>query len=247
MSATQNTVEIIGDDDLCRLLLSRSIPEGMPVDFYDDVLESIRPYAFYGMAGLESVELPNVTTLGRQAFYQCPDLERVTLPLVQILPENCFSGCTNLAELDAPNVTQLESYCLLNCGIASVSFPNLTLLSFLGYIFSSCTSLVDVRLPKLSSLSSNTFYNCTSLTQIDLPSIVTIDSNAFKNASSLQVVNIGPKIRNIFSTAFSNTPEGLVINLPVAEGAISGAPWGATNAVINYETPYAGTVPIPES
>ena len=55
------------------------------------------------------------------------------------------------------------------------------------------------------------------------------------------------RILNHESPAFQNAPEGLVINLPVAEGAISGAPWGATNAIINYDTPYAGTVPIPQS
>jgi hypothetical protein len=58
-------------------------------------------------------------------------------------------------------------------------------------------------------------------------------------------VNIGPGIKTISATAFENTPDGMVINLPVAEGAVANAPWGATNAVIHYNTPYSRNVPIP--
>ena len=82
--------------------------------------------------------------------------------------------------------------------------------------------------------------------QVDLPSIVTLGGGTFQYCSAMEVVNIGPGITSINATAFINAPAGLVINLPIAEGVISGAPWGATDVIINYEVPYAGTVPIPE-
>ena len=64
--------------------------------------------------------------------------------------------------------------------------------------------------------------------------------------SHCTVVNIGPYITSIATNAFAKTSDDLVINLAVAEGAVSGAPWGATGATINYNVPYSGTVPMPE-
>lgn len=44
-----------------------------------------------------------------------------------------------------------------------------------------------------------------------------------------------PKRGYNYSTAtFRNCPNLKTINVPWAEGAVSGAPWGATNATINY-------------
>ena len=74
-----------------------------------------------------------------------------------------------------------------------------------------------------------------------------IGATILNGASSMEVLNIGPSITSIHANAFGGTPEGMIINLPVSEGAISGAPWGAPNAIINYDTPYAGTVPIPQT
>ena len=88
---------------------------------------------------------------------------------------------------------------------------------------------------------------CTALKQLDLPSAKTISATILNGATAMEVLNIGPGVTSINSNAFGGTPDGMIINLPIAEGAISGAPWGATNAIINYDTPYAGTVPIPES
>lgn len=39
---------------------------------------------------------------------------------------------------------------------------------------------------------------------------------------------------SIGSSAFSNCTKLTAINVPLAEGAVENAPWGATNAIINY-------------
>ena len=39
---------------------------------------------------------------------------------------------------------------------------------------------------------------------------------------------------SIASSAFSNCVKLTTINVPWAEGAVANAPWGATNATINY-------------
>jgi hypothetical protein len=62
------------------------------------------------------------------------------------------------------------------------------------------------------SIGAYAFYKDTGLTDITFKGTpMSIDSNAFASCSNL-----------------------LTINVPWAEGEVSGAPWGATNATINY-------------
>lgn len=97
------------------------------------------------------------------------------------------------------------------------------------------------------------WFDGTSVTGLELPEggvIKTLHLPASVTSLSVighpgMTVNIGPGIKTISATAFENTPDGMVINLPVADGAVANAPWGATNAVIHYNTPYSGNVPIP--
>lgn len=64
----------------------------------------------------------------------------------------------------------------------------------------------------LTSIGANAFSNCTNLTHVTIPSsIVSIEENAFSGCENLTIINIYR-----------------------SEGEIHGAPWGATNATINY-------------
>lgn len=247
MAVVEKTIDILGDETLSAFIISRQVPEGNPVDFYDEVVKSLKGYALRGIAGVQSINLPNVTTLGSHALMGCPDLVSVSLPLCTTIPNSgAMRECPNLENIDLPLLKSAHDYAFLGPNkIRSISLPSLT--SCGTGIFFSCSLLESVSLPKLATVGSNTFYSCPVLTQIDLPSAKTIGRETITGCRSLEVINIGPSITSIHSQAFQNAPEGLVINLPVAEGAISGAPWGATSAVINYDTPYAGTVPIPES
>ena len=247
MAVVEKTIDILGDELLSAFIISRNVPEGYPVDFYDEVVKSLKGYALRGLRGVQSINLPNVTTLGTHALMGCPDLVSVSLPLCTTIPNSgAIRECPNLENIDLPLLKSASEYAFLGPNkLRTVSLPSLTSCS--TGIFFGCSLLESVSLPKLASVGSNTFYSCPLLTQIDLPSAKTLGSGLISGCRSLEVINIGPSITSINATAFQNTPEGLVINLPVAEGAISGAPWGATSAVINYDTPYAGTVPIPES
>ena len=247
MAVVEKTVDIIGDAAFCVMLLARSIPEGMPVDIYDDVLVKTRPHAMRNMSGLESVNFPNLTTLGKYSFTGCRDLKRAYLPLASTVAERAFFECPALVEVYAPVAKSLGEFAINSSSIIRVELPEVTTTTASALCFYGCSSLEEVILPKITYIGNSTFYACASLTQLDLPSIKSIGANILNNATSIEVVNLGPGIQSIHSNGFAGTPDGMIINLPVAEGAISGAPWGASNAVINYEVPYAGTVPIPES
>ena len=247
MAVVEKTIDIVGDELLSAFIISRQVPEGYPVDFYDEVVKSLKGYALRGLKGVQSINLPYVTTIGTHAIMGCPDLVSVSLPLCTTMPASgAMRENTKLENVDLPLLKSTGEYALLGCTkLRTVSLPSLTSCST-GLLF-GCSILESVSLPKLATIGNNTFYSCPSLTQIDLPSAKTIGSGVISGCSSLEVINIGPSITSINATAFQNAPAGLVINLPVSEGALANAPWGATNAVINYDTPYAGTVPIPES
>jgi len=247
MAVVEKTIDILGDETLSAFIISRQVPEGYPVDFYDEVVKSLKGYALRGLKGIQSINLPFVTTLGTHALYGMSDLVSVSLPLcTTVTGNNALRENTKLENVDLPLLKSVSEYTFLGCTkLRTISLPSLTSCS--TGLFFGCTLLESASLPKLATVGNNTFYTCPSLTQIDLPSAKTIGSGIISGCNSLEVINIGPSITSINAQAFQNAPAGLVINIPKAEGELANAPWGATNAVINYNTPYAGTVPIPES
>ena len=102
--------------------------------------------------------------------------------------------------------------------------------------FSGCSKLALTSLPSsLTSIGDDAFYNCTKLALTSLPSgITSIGSGAFDKCSSLTSITFEGTPTTINSSAFSNCTHLTTINVPWAEGAVANAPWGATNATINY-------------
>lgn len=115
------------------------------------------------------------------------------------------------------------------------SLPN-DLTSIGSYAFYGCTNLALTELPSgVTSIGSYAFSRCASLALTSLPSGVTsIDGYAFVGCKGLTSLTFEGTPTYINSTAFDGCTDLTTINVPWAEGAVSGAPWGATNATINY-------------
>ena len=89
--------------------------------------------------------------------------------------------------------------------------------------------------PAGSILKAYAFRDCSSLTLTSLPSgITSIGSLAFYNCSSLTTLTFQGTPTSISANSFQNCTNLTIINVPWSSGAVANAPWGATNATINY-------------
>ena len=102
--------------------------------------------------------------------------------------------------------------------------------------FNNCTALALTSLPSgLTFIDDGAFYGCTNLALISIPSGVDyIADGAFGGCTSLTSITFEGIPRTVEARAFEGCTNITTINVPWAEGAVSNAPWGATNATINY-------------
>jgi hypothetical protein len=78
---------------------------------FPDSLTEIRPYAFHGCIGLQSVELSGCQKIGSLAFADCPSLKTVILPKtgLKTVAGTSFRPYLNLKKLTYPG-TLKEAY-----------------------------------------------------------------------------------------------------------------------------------------
>ena len=108
--------------------------------------------------------------------------------------------------------------------------------SLRAFQFYSQNYLTTPSLPEsLTSIGDNAFYNCTNLALTSLPEgITSIGGGAFYNCRNLTSITFKGAPSFIVANVFNNCTNLTNIKVPWAEGAVAGAPWGATNATITY-------------
>ena len=158
----------------------------------------------------------DLTKIGDYAFYYCTKLVHISLP---------------------SSLTSIGYYAFFNCQMmALTSLPD-GLTSIGDSAFQNCTKLALTSLPDgLTSIRNNAFYGCTNLALTSLPDgLTSIGGYAFQRCTGLTTITFeGTPTGTINSNAFKNCTNLTTINVPWAEGAVANAPWGATNATINY-------------
>lgn len=126
------------------------------------------------------------------------------------------------------------------------------------YAFTFCFNLKTVTMTNATDINSNAFYSCTGLISANFPNVKTVYSSAFNNSGLTSItfnklVTLGSS--NDYSGIFENTPMTSIsipstiktiglyafsyssiktITVNRYTGTISGAPWGATNATVNW-------------
>ena len=118
--------------------------------------------------------------------------------------------------------------------LVSVSFAqNITAIG--RSAFESCGKLALSSLPdSVTEIGNFAFGSCRNLSLTSLPSSLTTLEGAFYSCTSLKTITFKSTPTLVLSGAFQGCSKLTVINVPWAEGEVDNAPWGATNATINY-------------
>ena len=162
-------------------------------------LQSIGRAAFWGCAGIASIEIPDsVTEIGWAAFETCTALAQVTLPknLTQI-SDSLFHNCP-LTEIDLPQgITRIGDYAFRDTGLTAIVIPEGTL-SVGKCAFEGCSELSAVTIPaSVTEVGECAFANCPKLAPLDeiLPEKLTkvIDGVVY-NADGTQIIGILPTL-----------------------------------------------------
>jgi hypothetical protein len=215
----------------CNNLVLTELPSG---------LTSIGQNAFYECRNLAITELPSgITSIGIGAFQYCTSLALTELPsdwtsIINYL----FYGCTNLAITELPSgITSIGNGAFSGCtNLAITELPS-GLTSIGQNAFNECSKLAITSFPRsLTKINAGyEFQYCTGLTTLEFhDGFVEVGSNAFARCTGLTTVTFRGTPSVIRAIAFANCKNLKTINVPWAQGAVANAPWGATNATINY-------------
>lgn len=134
------------------------------------------------------------------------------------------------------DLTSIRGYAFYNCtSLALTSLPDgITSIGIAA--FDGCTNLALTSLPdSLTTLYSYAFDGCTSLALTSIPAgLKDFSVGVFRNCTGLTTLAFEGTPTYIATTIFSGCTNLTTINVPWAEGEVANAPWGATNATINY-------------
>ena len=161
---------------------------------------------------LTSVNIDSAaTTIGERAFEQC-GLTSFTVP---------------------ENITHIEDYAFYFANLKNVIFHN-NITDIGIHAFCGC-ALVSVEIPESVTEIKRWAFSYNEFTTLFIPSnIQVIGYRGFANCSYLANVTFEGTPTFIDTDVFADCSKLTTINVPWAEGEISNAPWGATNATINY-------------
>jgi hypothetical protein len=144
---------------------------------------------------------------------------------ITTIPTNAFSRCAALINLTLPStLIKLDATCFAWCSnLAEVKLPD-GLLDISTYVFNSC-ALENVEIPSsVNYVRAQSFGNIQTLKTVTFKKRINGDGTVF-------VPEIDVKAFSSSGTA----SDPIVFNVPWSEGQTPLAPWGATNAIINYD------------
>lgn len=150
--------------------------------------------------------------------------------------EETYDADGNLIDVKMYGYTKVRDYLFYNCThLALTSLPE-SITSIGASAFVGCSNLTLTSLPEgLTSIGESAFRKCPNLALTSLPEgLRVIGNRAFQGCTSLTSITFKGTPTTIGSAPFNGCTNLTDIKVPWAEGAVSGAPWGATNATITY-------------
>ena len=135
---------------------------------------------------------------------------------VYAIDNNSFRGCSSLAWTTLPDV-----------------------IKYIGdSAFQDCSSLALTELPSdLKYIGTSAFSGCTALSFSTFPTgVETVGEYAFYQCNGLTTITFLGTPTSLDVNTFTGCQNLTTINVPWSSGDVAGAPWGATNATINYNS-----------
>lgn len=177
---------------------------------------TIKVNAFSGRDNIETVILDgSVKWNSGSQFQRCTNLTSVSIgDGITSIPSNCFGSCSSLNDVVLPDsITEI--------GQSS---------------FSDCSSLTSITLSKnIKKIPNSCFSNCgfETFTIPDDSLTESLENVIFSGCSKLKTVYIGKNVKTIGGGGFSGT-SGVNIRINKVKDSISGSPWAATNATVDW-------------
>lgn len=180
-------------------------------------LETIGNYAFAQWSGLQSVVWPDVKTIGNGAFTRDASLIITSWPpRIETIRRGAFSEMVHIACTDAPPIATLAESMFQGATFDARAFR---LNGPFTAIPEYCMRSADVE-------------------EIEIGGTVKrIEYGAFAG-SYAQTIRITSKPDAINAYAFQDCADLADIYVSWSEGEVTGAPWGAANATIHYNTAF---------
>lgn len=155
----------------------------------------IGKYAFY-FSKLETVTVPAAAQCDTGAFMNCPELKTATLEGTTIYPY-MFWYCTALETLNASNVTTIED-CALGYCVKLTSLPLDHVTTIGNGAFRNCHGLTVVTVPAtVQSFGKYVFADCGELTSVTFAgneNVTSLPEGTFYECVNLQEVHLGDYI-----------------------------------------------------
>lgn len=134
------------------------------------------------------------------------------------------------------DLIEIGSYAFFGCGyLISATFAKATKI-YIG-AFGNCMSLESISLPEVKEINASAFTSC-PLKSISMPKIEVLGHDdewwgIFDSFCEITTLNIPSTIKSIGKHAFDGS-NITTINIARHVDSISGSPWGATNATVNW-------------
>lgn len=184
------------------------------------------------IVGLNDSTIPvdgSVTTIGEEAFRGTAKEEIILPPVVNgehvLLGSMCFADCQNLTEIVIPEgYTELVATVFAwSLKLRKVTLPN-SLTRIGTYVFAQCP-IEEITFPAgLKKIGDHSFANNHSLKKVVFKGTVDeLHSGVFEDSG-------------VRKTAENPDVAPWEMHVPWSEGAVDGAPWGAVNCKIVYNS-----------